>query len=267
MKKTGIFLTGGGGIGAFHIGFFKALEEQGIKFDTIVGSSVGALVGGAATYLTADEMYQKWFSITLENALHIDSNKIKDLQGKKRTLMLYKECLKACAKRDPKFLIDFQSIRDLLYKMLDGEEIKKSPVDFGITTTQLPSLKMRKFFKEDMITNPLEYILSSLYMPVYTREKLIDDRSYVDLARFRRYPLEMLKQKNCERIFIVNIEANRLGKIERPIRKFFDNGEEVTLIDYEHKPSFLDFSHEQSRINYQNGYEATVKKLIKKDTL
>ena len=60
MKKTGIFLTGGGGIGAFHTGFFKALEEYGIKFDTIVGSSVGALVGGAATYLTADEMYQKW---------------------------------------------------------------------------------------------------------------------------------------------------------------------------------------------------------------
>ncbi len=264
MKKTGIFLTGGGGIGAFHIGFFKALEEHGIKFDTIVGSSVGALVGGAATYLTADEMYQKWFSITLENALHVDSNKIKDLQGKKRTLMLYKECLKACVKRDPKFLLDFQGIRDLLYTMLDGERIKKSPIEFGITTTLLPSLKMEKVFKEKMITNPLEYILTSLYMPVYTREKMIDGRSYVDLSRFRRYPLEMLKQRNCERVFVVNLEANHLWRLERPIKKFFNNGEEVTLIDYEHKPSILDFSHEQSEINYKNGYEATIKKLIKK---
>ncbi len=44
--RVGVVLSGGGARGAAHVGFLKALEEQGIPVDCIVGTSIGALVGG-----------------------------------------------------------------------------------------------------------------------------------------------------------------------------------------------------------------------------
>lgn len=45
-QKIGVVLSGGGAAGAAHVGVLKALEENKIPIDYIVGTSVGALVGG-----------------------------------------------------------------------------------------------------------------------------------------------------------------------------------------------------------------------------
>ena len=44
-KKLGLALGGGGARGVVHIGFLKALEEEGIKPYCISGTSMGAVVG------------------------------------------------------------------------------------------------------------------------------------------------------------------------------------------------------------------------------
>lgn len=44
--KIGLALGGGGARGAAHVGVLKVLEKEGIKFDCIVGTSIGAVVGG-----------------------------------------------------------------------------------------------------------------------------------------------------------------------------------------------------------------------------
>jgi NTE family protein len=44
--KVGLALGGGGARGAAHIGALKVLEEAGIKFDYVTGTSVGSVVGG-----------------------------------------------------------------------------------------------------------------------------------------------------------------------------------------------------------------------------
>jgi NTE family protein len=46
-KKVGLALGGGGVRGFSHIGVLNVLEEEGIDIDLIVGSSAGALIGGA----------------------------------------------------------------------------------------------------------------------------------------------------------------------------------------------------------------------------
>lgn len=44
--KIGLALGGGGARGAAHVGVLKVLEKEGIKFDFITGTSIGAVVGG-----------------------------------------------------------------------------------------------------------------------------------------------------------------------------------------------------------------------------
>ena len=204
-NRTGIFLSGGGARGSFHIGFLKALEEYDIEYNYIFGCSAGAIVAGASTYLSASDIYERWKRLTLENVLKIDSKKIVDYDGARKTLMLYRECALSCLRRDPNFFIDINDIRKLLYELLDGEAMRESKIDFGISTTLLPFLQMQNIWKEDMVVNPLEYILASIYLPIFSRQRIIDGRQYMDLCKFRRFPFEVLKEKGCDNIFVVNL--------------------------------------------------------------
>ena len=46
MKKLALVLGGGATKGYAHIGVLKVLEREGIKPDLIVGTSMGAIIGG-----------------------------------------------------------------------------------------------------------------------------------------------------------------------------------------------------------------------------
>ncbi|MBW2559453.1 MAG: patatin-like phospholipase family protein [Deltaproteobacteria bacterium] len=60
QKRIGLALGGGGARGFAHIGVFKALVRQKIPLDIIVGTSSGALIGGAyASGITPEEMERK----------------------------------------------------------------------------------------------------------------------------------------------------------------------------------------------------------------
>lgn len=261
-NKSAVYLTGGGAKGSFHIGFFKALEELGIKTEAIYGSSIGALVGGAATYLDSYDMFECWKTLTLESVLQVDSTKVKDLFGKKKTLKLYQETIISCAK--PKILIDIENIRKLLYHSLDGDKIRLSKVDFGITTTVLPSFEMLKLYKKDMSVNILEYILASLYLPIFRPQKIIDQRNYLDISGFRRQPFEMLKNSGCSHYYIVNVSGGTKEKLYKNIHQAnFDEGVQLIIINMDYRSSLLDFSEEQAVVNVQKGYETTMKTLDK----
>ena len=262
-KKTGVFLTGGGGKGSFEIGFFKALEELGIKPDVICGSSAGAVVGAGATYMNSKELFECWKNLTLESVFNVDSNKLKDIEGTKRILRLWKEVIDSCLNEE--FLIDISNIRELVYSLLDEEKIRNSKIEYGLTTTVLPDFKMVKVFKDEMQEGLLlEYVIASLYLPLFRNEKIINNKHYLDIAAFQKYPFEMLKEKGCNEIYIVDIVDLPVIKSILTAKKVFDENTKVHIINMENQVSILDFSSEQAIKNYNNGYETTIKTLIKK---
>lgn len=58
--KIGLALGGGGARGLAHIGVLKVLEREKIKPDIIVGTSIGAIVGGAlASGMRAEELEER----------------------------------------------------------------------------------------------------------------------------------------------------------------------------------------------------------------
>jgi NTE family protein len=59
-KRIGLALGGGGARGLAHIGVLSVLEREKIPIDLIVGTSIGALVGGAyASGISSDELKKK----------------------------------------------------------------------------------------------------------------------------------------------------------------------------------------------------------------
>ncbi len=69
-QKIGLVLSGGGGKGLMHIGVLKALEENQIPIDYIVGTSMGAIVGGLyASGYTPSEIQGLFQSEEFQEAL------------------------------------------------------------------------------------------------------------------------------------------------------------------------------------------------------
>lgn len=72
--KIGIAFGGGGARGFTHLGVIKALEEHGLKFDCIAGTSVGSIVG---SFWATGRSYKELYDIAKEiNKKDIKTNVI-----------------------------------------------------------------------------------------------------------------------------------------------------------------------------------------------
>ena len=262
-NKVGVFLTGGGAKGSFEIGFLKALEELEIHPDVICGSSSGAIIGAGATYMDSYELMECWKRITLEKIFSIDSRNVQDYQGYQKVLKLWKELLKGMMKN--KSLVPIEEIRKLLYSSLDEDKILSSKIELGITATELPSFHLLKLWKEEMEEDQLlEYIMASLYLPIFKPEKIIHIKHYIDISALRRFPYEMLKEKNCNEVYLVHVGCSDIYRTILTAKRVFDKNVDVNVIYMKDKPSLLDFTKEQTIKNFQDGYDTTMKVLSKR---
>jgi len=69
---TGLVLAGGGAKGAYQIGAWQALREQGIKFDVISGTSIGALNAALVASGDLDKARTFWKSLTTARLARIE---------------------------------------------------------------------------------------------------------------------------------------------------------------------------------------------------
>ncbi|MCC6374646.1 MAG: patatin-like phospholipase family protein, partial [Moraxellaceae bacterium] len=77
--KVALVLSGGGARGIAHIGVLKVLQEARVPIDCVVGTSMGAIVGGAtATGMSAQAMEKEVLAADWEHIFG-DKPKRKDM--------------------------------------------------------------------------------------------------------------------------------------------------------------------------------------------
>jgi NTE family protein len=89
--KIGIALSGGGARGIAHIGVLKALDEMGIKFSMISGTSAGSIVASLYAYgYRPDDIYELVKDLTIFKSLRLSwtGNGILTLEALKELLKL-----------------------------------------------------------------------------------------------------------------------------------------------------------------------------------
>jgi len=96
MKKLALVLGGGAAKGYAHVGVLKVLEENGLKPDLIVGTSMGALVGGMYSIgKTIDEMKEMSFNFNSIGSFSLNQTiKNGNLLNVKKTAKLLKDNFK-----------------------------------------------------------------------------------------------------------------------------------------------------------------------------
>lgn len=203
MSKTlGLALGSGGARGVAHVGFLRALEEEGIKPDYIAGCSMGAVVGGCyASGLSALEIKEVILDLRMMDILDLSPaviTKMSFLRSKKMS--------------------------DMLAEYLGGKNIEDFEIPFRCVATELYSGKLHVFDKGDAVTA----IQASSTIPAVFRPVKADGMMFVDGGCLCRVPVKVVKEMGADVVVAVDVLKNasepveKVGNIVELVLRLFD---------------------------------------------
>ena len=251
----GLVLEGGGARGAYHIGAYKALLEEGVQIDGVAGTSVGALNGAMIVQGDFERAYEIWDNMSYSRVVDSEIEQIFKLgkQGKmdRQDIKLLAEKLGGVISDRG---LDITPLRDLIAETLDEDKIRGAGKDFGIVTVSLTDMRPLEVYIEDIPVGKLgQYLLASAYLPVFRRER-IDGKSYIDGSVYNNLPVNLLKDKGYRDLFLIRTRAFGV------IRKIDLENLNTTIVSpRESLGRSLDFDGDRARHNLRLGYFDTLK--------
>lgn len=189
MKNFALVLSGGAAKGFAHIGVLKSLEKHGIKPSLIVGTSMGALVGGAySSGLTIGEM---------ENmALKVNSL---------GSFSLYSALFKGN-------LLNTNKVKKILNKAVGEVTHEQAPIKFVSVATELNTGKPHYFDNGKIFDS----IMPSISIPGVFPHVKIGNNIYCDGGLVNNLPEDVAKLYMPDAV-IISVDV--LGDYERNYEK------------------------------------------------
>ena len=207
---VGLSLEGGGIKGAYQAGAYLAFKECRIKFDGVVGTSIGSLNGALIASGKGDEMVELWKNLDVSKVLSFEKEKVAKL--KKKNPLVYLDFFKDIIKNKG---ISTEGIKELVKENISYEDLINNNMDYGLCTIRVKDFKPLYLMKEDITKKNLnQYILSSCYLPVFKMEKTVDDSYFLDGGFYDNAPYNMLIDKGYTKIY--NVGMHGIGFIRKP---------------------------------------------------
>lgn len=265
-EKIGIALPSGGFLGSYTVGQLMYLRDAGIEienFDSIVGTSVGAINEVALLSVGLDGTIDIWNNIKSEDIYKGDLSTTKCEAFNKILDKLYTAGnnvgnLALILRGFIGGSVDNSPLRELLESKVDKDKVLNSGIEVGLVTTKLDG------FKQVIATNRngkltsdnlIDYtMMSSSCYPVfpmaeYEGEKYIDG-GYTD-PNNGKY---LFSEFNCDKAIVLDLQ--NYGN------NFSDDNRVVYCAPSEDVGSFLDTNQETIQRNMKLGYE-DMKKAMK----
>lgn len=258
--KRALVLEGGGAKGAYQAGAIKALTQKKIYFDAAGGTSIGAV--NAAFYATRklNSMYKLWLSIDSDDLFGISSDMLDNFHEGDYTIDDIKQGITSLKKIIKNLGIDTSNMKKLINKHFDEERLKKSKIDYGLTTFNLSNFKPVEIFKKDIPKGKLaDYILSSAYLPIFKLERIIDNKFYLDGGIYRNCPVDMFIDAGYDEIYAIKAWRSKLKYKNK-------KGVKVHVITpSENLGSIVRFTQTAAKYRMSLGYYDTLKYLYQLD--
>ncbi len=184
--KIGISLGSGSFKGICHLGFIKALEEEGIKPDVIAGSSIGAVIGAL------------WASGKNSNEMI----KIFKQMGSKNFLKYISFSISTKGIIEPK-------IEDFLKEHIGAENFEDLKIKLIVTATDITNGTRIKITQGSV----LKAVRKSISIPGIMRPVIENDSIIIDGGVLAPLPLKELMDEKCTHIFASSLTPEDHKKI------------------------------------------------------
>lgn len=244
MKKLGLALGAGGSRGVAHIGFLKALEENGVKPDYICGCSMGSVVGAAyAAGMSIDDMQRAVYQLRLLDLIAVPSQR----GG----------------------LLGTRKMQKILTKYLGDLDFSDLKIPFRCVATDLCSQSLVEFSQGSVI----EAIVASSSIPVLFHPLEKDGMRLVDGTVLERVPAAQVKAMGADVVVAVDALGRKDCSEDKPnalgvlleIVDLADNyrasqrrEENAAIIDFWLEPELGNMSQyelKQVKFAFEKGYE------------
>ena len=153
MKKLALVLGGGAAKGYAHIGVLKALEKVGVKPDLIVGTSMGALVGG---------MYAMGNDIAFMESLVAEFNSIGNFS-----------IISTLFKGN---VLNIKKVKKIFDEHFHDFKQENTPIKFACVATDMKTGEAKVFESGSLKDN----VMASISIPGIFPTAKIDDKVYCD---------------------------------------------------------------------------------------
>ena len=175
--KVGLVLSGGGALGMAHVGVLKALIENGISPNIVVGTSIGSLVGGVYSAGVPLENIEK-------EALSISTKQLFDVNLNVQGLLSGKSAIKL--------------IKNILGQDYMIEELK---VKYGAVAVDIMAAKEELFTSGSL----LDAIRASISVPGVFIPHKIGEKYYVDGGILNNLPENYALDMGADYVISVNL--------------------------------------------------------------
>ena len=208
--KTCLVLGGGGARGAAHVGLLKVMERERVPVDCIVGTSMGAIVGGlyAVGYSAAD-IEGILGGIDWNDALHDRSPRAeRSMRRKEEDLRLLggvEVGIHDGSVSLPRGIIQGQRLELLLRRLLASAgsqaDFDRFPIPFRAVATDIVSGERVVFASGD----PALAIRASMSVPAVFAPVRVDGRLLVDGGVLDNVPIDVARDMGAERLVVSRV--------------------------------------------------------------
>lgn len=259
-KKYAIALDGGGAKGGYEIGAWKALDEAGIEYTAVSGTSVGALNGSYFALRRLEGAIEIWSGMELKSVIAVEEEYEEVLGNILSGDFDFEDVIDFLPKAQGILQnrgLDISPLRAWIKKAIDPEEIKSSDVALYITTFCISDREEMVIKVNDLPADEIhDMLLASAYHPSFRLEPL-GGKYYTDGALVDKLPVWPLVRDGYKDIIAVHIPGS--GRYRR-----FEMPEDIR--QYDIRPvrdlgRVLNFDKEQSIYDMNVGYYDAMKLL------
>lgn len=242
-KKTALVLSGGGSRGAYQCGAWQALDELGVKLDIVTGVSVGALNGVMVVQGDQIETANLWRKLETDMVFDVES----DAQMQDFAVEFLKNGGAGT-----------EGLQSIIREYIDEDELRKSPIDYGLLTVEFPAMKPHYKWLQDIPEGQLaDYVTASASAFPALHPHEIDGKSYIDGGYENNLPVKMAVDRGATHIIAVYLKA--IGKFDP---KELDTAENILFVEPKWDlGSFLIFDKKNTKRTMRLGYLDMMKAL------
>jgi NTE family protein len=250
-KVYAIALEGGGARGAYQVGAWRALEEAGIRYNAVSGTSVGAINGALMAMRDLQQAEQIWKDIRFSQIVNVDDEAMgRIMDGSFENLEQLKSAFHTIKGIIADRGLDIEPLKNMLAERVDEDKIRSSGVDLYLSTVSITDKKELEIDAKDLAPGELkDMIMASAYHPAF-KQTPIGGKTYADGGFYDSVPISALVSRGHKNLIVLRL--NSIG-IERRV-KIPEDVTVTTIAPTKDLGSMLNFSSEQSAVNMALGY-------------
>ncbi|PPK79119.1 NTE family protein [Lacrimispora xylanisolvens] len=252
-REYGLVLEGGGAKGAYQIGAWKALREEGVKIKGIAGASVGSLNGALICMDDLDRAEEIWKNIDYSQVMSVSNETMEALKKKDFKSLNLQELIAKGFQLVKDGGFDITPLKDLIANVV-GDEARIVDSDrelYSVTYSVSDHKELVVDLRKGEMGTVKDMLLASAYFLAFKNEKLGGKR-YMDGGGFNNVPLDVLIDHGYEDIIVIRIYG--WGADKERVVKIPDGTKVYHIAPRQDLGGILEFDKKQARKNLTLGY-------------